>query len=534
MISMRKLFFVSIAIVLTAFALPASAQKTFIIAPPSSLPVGTQTIQVTFTNTGNSNFNSLELDATSSNLTFNPSPAPSLSSGFSGQVSILSPTQLQFVKLSPGVKKSITVSVSVTTTSTGSASCAPANATWSAQAWEGSPSNPSQTFALTPPSPYVTTVNPGCTMTFSTEPVGSALSDGLLGSATKPVTVQVSPASLFSNKSITLSFASGPAGGSLTSQNSNTPYGPVAINGGFASFPGLVLNGSAGTYTLGASTGVTGDPTATSTPIAITAGAGPLNCNDAFDSGGTPGTPGYVSGTRGVYNKDGVTGPNCVRVPYSLVPPSSTNNSNGFQWDTLSQPYATFAYTVNWFPLGIDSDGWTADQPLVAWESGLYGVTGPDYVPGLACLSPNLPAPYATLVADNVATITVDTTTGAIPLPAGSFPIVINTERMQATVASGTGNAVVLNVTRGQGGTIQAAHSSGALVMSTPLPIDPNAMITDTASPLNGKSNPYYLKQAHVCIAAHAWSSGAPDSMGNTIYYVTTVIDIGDSQVKLP
>jgi hypothetical protein len=526
MSGIRKWLCLFFGVALAAFALPGVAQtiKTFTITPPQSVNVGTQLIQVTFTNTGNSNFNAFELDITSNNLQFNTAVSPTLSQGFSGTVSIFNSTKLQFTNTTPVKNKPVTVTVSVIATNN---SCAAGVGTWSGGAWTGSPSQPSQTFLLTP-APGNTAINSSCNMTFSTQPVSSALSGGLLGSAQNPVTVQVTPAAVFQGQSITLSVASGPAGATLTPQNNPATYGPVAVDAnGFAAFPGLVLNGSSGNYKLGASTGVAGYPTATSSLIAITVGLGPLDCSDLFAT-----DDGSLSGERGKYNKDGVT--NCVKVPYVVSGPSAGNNSTSFKWDTISQPLATFKYTIIWQPVGVDTDGFTAIQPLVAWESDKYGVVGQVFVPSLACLAPDLPQPYGVVVTDAGSTVTVDTATGVVALPmSGSFPIVIGTERMQATVQSGVvgqPTQFVLGVSRPTGGTTQVGHNPLDPVMTTPLPIDPNLNISDSESPLNGQANPYYHKQAHMCIVSHVWTVDS----GGQIHYQTIVIDIGDGGVKLP
>ena len=115
----------------------------------------------------------------------------------------------------------------------------------------------------------------------------------------------------------------------------------------------------------------------------------------------------------------------------------------------------------------------------------------------------------------------------------GSFPIVIGTERMQATVQSGVvgqPTQFVLGVSRPTGGTTQVGHNPLDPVMTTPLPIDPNLNISDSESPLNGQANPYYHKQAHMCIVSHVWTVDS----GGQIHYQTIVIDIGDGGVKLP
>ncbi len=57
--------------------------------------------------------------------------------------------------------------------------------------------------------------------------------------------------------------------------------------------------------------------------------------------------PGYASGQRGEYNKDGSL---CVPVAYSFINDILGTNTVMLKWDTASQPGAAFKYTVTWKP----------------------------------------------------------------------------------------------------------------------------------------------------------------------------------------
>ena len=248
---------------------------------------------------------------------------------------------------------------------------------------------------------------------------------------------------------------------------------------------------------------------------------------------GQPGTStftdatGTVSGNRGASNKDGST---CVAVVYSPTGlATGTDKVVNFKWDTASQPNAAFSYSVKWPKTAVDPI--TGLPPgrhtKVAWETDKYTVTGPDYVFGVACLSPDLPAPYGTLAADitdpNVTTILVNVTG---TLPSGTFPIVIGTERMSvAGVAAGSPST--FTVVRGDGQTTKAAHSAvpTAYVMSTPLPIDHNPTM---APPNTAVPNPYLNKQAQMCIQFEGFMSLSP----GFVQFMTTIFDIGDGWVS--
>lgn len=271
---------------------------------------------------------------------------------------------------------------------------------------------------------------------------------------------------------------------------------------------------------------------------------GILACGDPTivkPAGATQDTPGYGATKRSFYNKDGSTNGNgCVPVPYAFSNALVAANSLHMLW--LSQDTAVFTTSANSAlrpldpltpPATTPTTGWTsASRPRVAWVESSPGV--PDPVPGLACLGTNpptnLPAPYGSLASAISAadtSITVVPVAGGVALPtSGTFPLVIGRERLQAT-ATATPN--VYTVQRAQGGTAAANASTGAIVMSTPLPIIPNLAPFNTYP----ASSPYAPgKHALMCVLEYGLQSGGVDANGDPLVFdFTTVIDIGDGWV---
>lgn len=335
-----------------------------------------------------------------------------------------------------------------------------------------------------------------------------------------------------------------------------------------------------GTYTIAATaTNYTG---ATSNAFKVFAGI--LACGDPIAASFidpanlAPDQPGYASGTRNPYNKDGVS-EQCVPVLYTFTNTILANETVNLTWDTISQPNAAFEYTLNWQAQPVEAgdkvSGWPMElRPVVAWlnadGSESTGLSpNPAFVPGLACLRNALPTPYGTLVNgvdDQPGTVSITVTgiasnpsinnplppgtpyTQPVPgdpaLPAYPFPIVIAdkvggvqgtaTERMLVTgdtARSSSGGiwTMTFTVQRGDGMTTLAAHDPAYRVMSTPLPLIP------TDDPTNYPTTGVYAPgtQAHMCIAAHGFTSF--DFSGGTAHllYKTHVFDIGDGWVGL-
>jgi len=239
------------------------------------------------------------------------------------------------------------------------------------------------------------------------------------------------------------------------------------------------------------------------TNLATNVNCGDAPCGFTFTVPNTlvvAGSPTYVSGIRGDYNKDGST---CSTIDYTATNTLPTQKLFRFEWDR-SEPTATFRYTLN-FPAPV--------MPFIAWLSNTAGFVDVAAQPCLVTqFAPNnLPAPYGTLaqaVNSNKSKIQVNVTNApAIPL---SFPIIVDSERMQVTALGNT-----WTVQRGQGGTTASPHAAGAPVMSTPRPL-----LTGPFDSTQSAAGYVVGNQAHGCIASpdpSLWPSSTYD-----------VIDIDD------
>ena len=411
---LRKSLFWFAALLSAGYASMGYADtKTFTVAPPSSLSVGTQTVSVVFTVTGNSNFNSIELDA-GSNLTFNTAVTPTLSAPFTGQRTIFTGTTLQFTNLNPPVKKSITVTLSVTATDP---SCSTGTATWGAEGWAGSPSQPSTAFTLTN-APLTSPVNPSCSLSFTGQPanafVGSVITTVPFTSmATSYVTVQaLQGATPVPNVSVSV-VNTGPdtcsvSGSATTDANGNAQFKSIssstASNGNNAQPP---------THCQ-LLTSASGYPSATSGTFDIVTNLGPLACEPSNGStagdttlagilaaqyGQPPvyGAPPVGSAGFGLIrgiNRDGST---CVLVPFTFT--VNGDNTAAFTEDSLGQK-TSVEYIVRWAPVNVDADNWSAFQPCVSWgianpvlTRDANGVCYGDYAPAQACLADDVNGP---------------------------------------------------------------------------------------------------------------------------------------------
>jgi hypothetical protein len=508
------------AFAMSAGAAPGSPEKIFSISgiPASATAGSTLSVTVTFKNetpNGNSTINSLRLIAPAGWTLSNP--AAIAGGSVDGGTPTLAPdgSSVSFANL-PGIKSGnktwmMQVSVSVPT----GASC---SNSWFAQAFTGNALGGDPFRLINSATSLNTGVNSGGgqATSFTMQPTNTTAGSAI------PVAVGLTDACGAgpSGTPVTITADNGcttTASGCLAGNTANT-------NGnGVASFTGLVIN-TPGTYTLTATPGASGFPTANSSQFTVYAGQ--IFCDDPLEAlQANPdklpfGTPGYAEGKRGKYNKDGSEP--CVKVNYTFDNDILTDDRVHLSWDVNVQPYAAFSYTMFWKLRPVDADGWTSVRPDVAWDPDGNGQ--PIFVPGIACLSPNLPAPYGTLATAggiNASATTFTVSTTAV-LPSGvKFPIVIGTERMQVESVSGAASPYTLNVTRGTGGTAADSHAFGDRVMSTPLPIYP---ATDLVYP---------NKQARVCVVEHGFTAAGTDADGTGLVgYFTTVIDIGDGWVR--
>ena len=549
---LRKLICLLLAIFAVGFLQSANAaaplKKFSINITQNFLPPATKLVLNLIikneTPNGNSSINSL-LVKLPSGYTYDATNASALSSnGWTGQFSPAPAdlaTTVTFVNMSPlKPLQSFTMSIPINTPST--ANCTPS--TWTADAYTGSSlsGNLFTQVYVVPDTQFpvnsTTEVAGNLTSSFTTQP-GNAEVGKTIPSAV--VTLKAcSPATAAVGVPVTVSVPSCTGTCSLSGTTTRT-----TDSSGNATFDDLSIN-QVGTYTMKAQAG--SFPDATSNPFTIFGGT--LNCQPTMpysfgdDPNGDITQEGYASGTRGFWNKDGVS---CVPLLYTFTnsiltpdPFSNTTNTVHLQWDTSSGQHPAFTYVMTWKTEDVDNStdtdtttsaikyGWPV--PRRVWAAWTLDVNGdPAFVPAQACVSPDLPAPYAQLAAgigtalagasqQISVTIPPSIPMGFPPPPTvpttAPFPIVIGTERMLVTAVSGS----TWTVTRGDGGTAPAgapAHSANDYVMSTPLPLDSTGV------------------QVPVCVQSHAWQSvGFDPATGLAqIRYTTRVFDIGDAWI---
>ncbi len=264
-----------------------------------------------------------------------------------------------------------------------------------------------------------------------------------------------------------------------------------------------------------------------------------------------------VTGERGYYDKNGAVPSGTLPIVVTNTVP--TDDQMHFRWpdfQTGGDPYATFEYSVC-------GPGELPSLTDVAWlniDGTPASAPGtPAYITANDCLANAnfLPAPYGTLKANvglTDTTLSVDTTMpprqspagtppGSVPypgsapgspaMPGTAFDVVIDTERItvqlvcldndgdptDASDCTEAGEGEALMVTqRGVGGTIATTHSTGALVMSTPLPLLPA-----------GVPAPYKAgNQALMCIQSQTPECGQNETEGcDAGVHSSTFLDIG-------
>ena len=541
---MRNLFRALTAILILAFAVPgmaATPEKKFsVVISPNLISSGSVSLSAKIKNetpNGNSSINSwiLRLPA---GYTLDTATLPT--ANWAGQIAYTS-TSVSMSNMSPLKPLQsfvLTLKVNAPAGSTLSA-CTPS--VWTAQAWTGSNFSGDTFRQLFPPELNVdstTVVGTPQQLSFTTQPPSQVVKG-----ETIPVGVLVSTTCGPVKAANVVINVAGCTAGCLTGTTTATTNA-----NGIASFTDLKIL-VPGTYELTATS--TGYPPVSAT---IKVFDGTLNCEPnppyAFESlppGVTNSSQsGYAAGQRGRFNKDGSQ---CNPVDYVFTnniltqnPITLRDNNVHLEWDTVVDPYATFMYSMTWKTEDVDTASPNAGWPVfkrayVAWQTLSDGIT-PKFVPAIACLSSELPAPYATI---NVAVPDATTTTLQIAVPSPltqfwhalpatvPFPIVVGIERMNVTamsvVSSGSPAIYNLTVVRHDGvpASRAAPHAAGALVMSTPLPID-----SDTASD-------NYQQQANMCVANHGWMAAGihPVTGVAQIRYFTTVIDIGDGWVRV-
>ena len=343
--------FLTTALMLAAFALPASAAKTISLSvTPTTLTAQTTTVSAKITNTGNSNANSFEVDwLTSPYFTVTGASA----SGTSGTCS--SPgrrgagyTSCVFLKQIP-TKSFVTITLNVQVTN----QCTAFSIDWYAYAWTGSPGDVSQSFALQG-APPITSSSPNCTISFVTPPadafIGSTITGSRFNSAGAPVSVQLQRSGAAvpgTNVSVSASAACAISDSATTDAS------------GIARFTTLASTASATTdCVLTASSAGYGSASSTTFKVVQ---AGQLGCaadNNTFAATGAGAL--VVNGTR-LENVDDPSptavgdfaAPACVVVPYvvsTTCPAGVTGTAcTDFIYDPLDQgTHMAFRFTFEW------------------------------------------------------------------------------------------------------------------------------------------------------------------------------------------
>jgi len=545
----------------TTTTVSASACKYRLDLTPSPVTAGTsaQGMTATFANpaSNGTSFGSLSLTAPSGFTIVSATPPSGTATVAAGGGSV----SVAGITLSPGGTFALALSVNV--------NCSASTGNWTSVVWTGTPVGSGVQAALDPSSSIQTTVTGGCSFKFLTQPsnalintaISPAIVVGLVDSSNNVVTSFSGP--------VTLTKKSGP--GTLSGT-----LGPIAAVNGQATFNSVMAN-TIGDYVITATSG-----TLSVDSNLFTIYGGLLNCSptppftfsDPSVNVTDSSESGYASGSRGYWNKDGM---NCVPILYTftntILSTDARKNTVHLAWDTSTQQHPAFTYTMTWQAEDVDNPsnpdtqgaanyGWPVPRrPYFYWLPTDASVTiiPAGSVPGLTCVSTDLPAPYGMLDADVAAsargttsTITVDVPpiapggypTSAFPPPGDStlatptlapFPIVIGTERMRViTLAQADTSHYTLTVVRGDGGTQPAAHlridasnmtiynpTGQTYVMSTPLPIDANP------------ASPNFNVQVPMCVINQGWmaTSSNPVTGIPRVRYFTTVYDIGDGWV---
>lgn len=355
-----SVLFALLAAWLMVFALPASAagKSISLSVTPQSFTGATTTVSATITNTGNSSANSFEIDwltspyfavsgASAGGTAGSCSPSGITGAGYSGCV---------FLKQLP-TKTSVTITLTVQVTN----QCTPLSIGWFAYGWTGSPGSVSQSFAMQPAGPVVTSSTPNCSIQFVTQPkdafIGKKITGTALNSTAAPVRVQVQQygAGVATPVSVSASpttCATGPA--SVTTSASG--IAEVAFTAAGSTAAACALTASA-----------TGYGSITSQTFQVVP-AGQLGCEDS-NNNFTNGAGGLTfTGIRLANVNDpsptavgGAAAPACVVVPYvvsTTCPTGFTGACTDFVYDPLDQgTHMAFHFTWTWPIEGIPAGG---------------------------------------------------------------------------------------------------------------------------------------------------------------------------------
>jgi hypothetical protein len=399
MIKLRSLLGFLVMSMLVAFALPARADNKsfFVTLSTTALNAGTQQFDVTFNNNanGNSTFNSIEFDVRSGGAAFTGAWL-SASASVHGSVTASSVVFTNLSPVKPGGSVKITVSVSTT--------CSAGAITWSAAAWTGSVSKPSNPFTLAPLPPTSTVSGSNCKLSFKYAPAGAQQNVTITSAPSNPQGTPVGVQMLLNGipdptftGPVTLAIGNNPTGATLANAAASS------ASGGVVSFPSISIDKVGTGYTLHA---VSGPYTVDSAPFSIFGGT--LGCSDYDTSNGNqdltldPNPDMSYSTTDGSSAWGLQRGPNfdgsdCIKVDYSF---GIANGLASFIWDKATGQQATFKYGIVWPAESVDpATGWPSESqhPRVSW-----GIDNPnpdpgstDFVPAMLCKSDDLTKPQA-------------------------------------------------------------------------------------------------------------------------------------------
>jgi len=534
----RKLLLFATAMIVVAVAPFANAgpTKKWSVASSAVTSFGPTSITLTVKNetpNGNSNINSLVIKLPTG-IQVDTSQATPLSSNWVGNLSFTSGSggSISMSNMSP-LKPQASFRITAAVIVTSSIACGQSVPWPPGQAWTGSSFSGDTFQELSTPT---TTIPANPALAFTPAPSNVAIGD--------PVTVTITAMSCGGPApdvpiTVTVKDGSGKAIGTVGGKTGNDGTLTVPIPTG----AGQII-ATSGTYTIEAAS----LPTYQTISTMVGVFDGVLDCQPQppFLFGSTSGDPnqsGYAAGSRGFWNKDGMS---CVPLLYSfenyiLSGDPALADKVHLSWDLTSGQHPAFTYSVTWNAEDVDNPSNPGSLgpsnygfPVPLRVMVAFNTTGtPNFVPALACLGSALPAPYGNLQQNIGASDTqIRVTVPPSPLPtygnppvayptstfpaAGAFPIVIGTERMLVSAISGTSSPYTLTVTRGNGATPPAPHNVADYVMSTPLPVDPGTNV-----------------QVPMCIVNNGWmSAGANPVTGiPQVRWFTTVFDIGDGWV---
>lgn len=417
----------------------AAEKQYFLTVNPASPTASSGPFVFTFTNDGNSSFNSLELTVPPG-WSIPATAAPTSSRGTATVNAARTVVTVNDINLPTGAGQFMTVTIPAVT---GTAACGAQSGQWSAQPWTGSSVGNGQTFrikgsfpstaipsacytVLGSPAANVTptpqTKLPGQTATFTVTPPSlsrtlSASSDACGGSlagstfTTGPINANCTVTAIFAPNTLSISTPSDPA-------VAGTPFnvivnlsGPTPVSvtlGSTCGYSGAGSTTAAANATSVTFTGTVANPgtcsfSATATnynPAPVVSGfpvySGILNCGqkagtsasiDVSSDWSYPQGASLDPGWSLIRGANKVAGQSCVPVPFTFTQ-NTTSSPQTASFIVPASVVATQAvsaeYVVVWAPVKT-SEAWIVKRPKLAWK--VDGNGDPIYMPALACVT---------------------------------------------------------------------------------------------------------------------------------------------------